>query len=58
LRKACEKQKQILLLHPAKRVMLFENLTKNIKKIENKIFQKNFKKFLPDKKKLLLLHPL
>jgi len=48
----------MLLLHPAKQAMIFEILIRKREADENKNFQKNFKKFLPVKKKMLLLHPL
>jgi hypothetical protein len=45
-------------LHPAKLAKFIEILIRKREESERLIFQKNFKIFLPVKKKLLLLHPL
>ena len=48
----------MLHLHPAKRATFLEKLDRILRRKEKKFFKKNFTKSLPDKKELLLLHPL
>ena len=48
----------MLHLHPAKQVAFLERLIRKRELAEIKIISKNFKIFLPVKKKVVLLHPL
>jgi hypothetical protein len=48
----------MLHLHPAKRAKFLDRLMRKQELNGNKNFQKNFKIFLPVKKKVVLLHPL
>ena len=48
----------MLHLHAAKQAEFFEKLIRKRELAEIKFISKNFKIFLPVKKKVLLLHPL
>ena len=48
----------MLHLHPAKHGKFIDRLVRKWEENENKIFQKNFKIYLPVKIIFLLLHPL
>jgi len=48
----------VLHLHPAKIATFLEKLTRIERRKRKIYFSKNFKKSLPDKKEVVLLHPL